>query len=166
MSHSHMPVQHLLRQVELYRSKRQCGAHLDVRPPWLTDFTESIADLFEPLGDDARAGYDCRLVDGRWVLEMFLGGTEIVGGPQDGELRYANFLFDLHGLLDRFDSIERFRWHAIPGPAAEGDGIARSTVMITGTIGEHSLRLHVHSIPPDDAGPGFREHADGRVEPA
>ena len=165
MTHSHMPVQHLLRQVEIYRSKRQQGEQADVRPAWMTAFIESIAGLFEPLADDGRAGYDCRMIDGTWVLEMYLGATEIVGGPDDGQLRYTNFQFDLNGLLDRFDTIDRFRWNAIPGAADDG-GIARSTVMVSGRVGENQMRMHVHSIPPDDAGPGFREDINGEREPA
>lgn len=165
MSHSHMPVQHLLRQVEIYRSKRQQGEQADNRPEWMTALIESIADLFEPLADEGRAGYDCRIVDGRWVLEMYLGATEIVGGPEDGQLSYTNFQFDLHGLLDRFDAVDRFRWNAIPGAAEEG-GIARSTVMISGRVGENEVRMHVHSIPPADAGPGFRQTLDGEITPA
>lgn len=166
MSHSHMPVQHLLRQVEIYRSKRQTGESADNRPEWMTSFIEGIADLFEPLADEGRAGYDCRLVDGTWVLEMYLGATEIVGGPQDGQLRYTNFQFDLHGLIDRLDTVDRFRWNAIPDAAEDGEGIARSTVLISGTVDGNLLRMHVHSMPPADAGPGFRQQLNGDVEPA
>lgn len=164
MTHSHMPVRHLLRQVEIYRARREQGEQNDVRPEWITEFIETVADLFEPLADDGRAGFDCRLVDELWVVEMFLGGTELVGGARDGQTRYTNFQFDLHALTKCFDTIERFRWNAIPETVDETGGLPRSSVMIEGGVGEESLRLHVYSLPPEDAGPGFREHTDGRVE--
>lgn len=165
MPHSHMPVQHLLRQVELYRSRREDGRQQDVRPDWLTQFIESCAELFEPLAEDARAGFDCRLVDDVWVLEMYLGGTEIVGGPDDGQLRYSNFQFNLHGLLDRFDDVDRFRWNAIPDCPDDADGNPRSSLLVSGRIEDNALRMHVYSVPPEEAGPGFREYEDGRREP-
>jgi len=165
MPHSHMPVRHLLRQVELYRAKREQGDQPDARPEWLTGFIEGIAALFEPLADDGRAGYDCRLVDDRWVLEMYLGATEMVGGSEDGQLRYTNFQFDLDGLCERFDRLDRFCWTAIPDAPDESGGAPRSSVMISGTVNKEPLRLHIYSMPPTDAGPGFREFADGRREP-
>ena len=162
MSHSHMPVRHLLKQVEIYRSKRE---QRDVRPDWVTDLIERVADLFEPLADEGRVGYDCQLTDDRWVVEMFLGATEIVGGPRDGQSRYTNFQFDLHNLLDLFEEIDRFRWNSFP-ERSDDEGRPRSSVMIDGRVGIHAVRLHVYSFPPDDAGPGFREFADGSVRPA
>lgn len=166
MSHSHMPVNHLLRQVAIYRSKRQQGTQNDVRPEWMTVFVESVADLFEPLADEGRVGFDCQFVDDRWVLEMYLGGTELVGGSNDGEMRYSMFQLDLHGLFERFEIIDRFRWNSIPDSLDDEEGTPRSSVMIEGRVGENTVRLHIYSIPPEDAGPGFREFPDGRVEPA
>ena len=163
MSHSHMPVRHLLRQVEIYRSKRE---QRDSRPDWLTQFIEEAADLFEPLDDAGRVGFDCQLVEDRWVVEMYMGGTEIVGGPNDGEIRHAVFQLDLHAMLNRFEEVDRFRWNCIPESLDEDEGTPRSSVMIDGRTGGNALRLHVYSFPPEDAGPGFREFEDGRVEPA
>ena len=40
------------------------------------------------------------------------------------------------------------------------------SVMIEGNVDGNSVRLHIYSFPPDDAGPGFRELADGSVQPA
>ena len=162
MSHSHMPVKHLLRQVEIYRSKRE---QRDVRPEWVTRLIERVADLFEPLADEARVGYDCQLAEDRWIVEMFLGATELVGGPRDGQSRYTNFQFDFHHLLDLFATVDRFRWNALP-EKLDDEGTPRSSVMIEGSVDGNSVRLHIYSFPPDDAGPGFRELADGTVQPA
>jgi len=162
MSHSHMPVRHLLRQVEIYRSKRQ---QRDVRPEWVTALIERVADQFEPLADEGRVGFECQLVEDRWVIEMYLGGSEFVGGPRDGQMRYTNFQFDLHNLLDAFEVIDRFRWNAFPEKLDDDEGLPRSSVMIEGRTDGNMVRLHVYSFPPDDAGPGFQEYPDGRVQP-
>ena len=162
MSHSHMPVRHLLRQVEIYRSNRE---QRDVRPEWVTELIERVADLFEPLADEARVGYDCQLTEDRWVIEMFLGATELIGGPRDGQSRFTNFQFDLHNLLDLFATVDRFRWNSFP-EKLDDEGTPRSSVMIEGNVDGNMVRLHIYSFPPEDAGPGFRELADGTVKPA
>ncbi|MGH7130251.1 MAG: hypothetical protein ACREIV_16900, partial [Planctomycetaceae bacterium] len=63
MSHSHMPVNHLIRQVELYRERRR---ERDVRPAAVTEFIEAAAELFEPLMEEGRVGFDCCAGEQRW----------------------------------------------------------------------------------------------------
>lgn len=163
MSHSHMPVQHLLKQVEIYKARKNSR---DVRPEWVTAFIERVAELFEPLADDGRVGFDCQLLDDQWIIGLYLGSTEFVGGPDDGEVRYNNFQFDLHGLLDCFCEIDQFLWNAFPDLQTEAEAsCARSSVMISGRVQEKPLRLRIYSIPPQDAGPGFREFNNGSRQP-
>lgn len=163
MSHSHLPVQHLLKQVEIYRSKR---SQRDVRPDWLTAFIDAIAELFEPVEDDGRVGFDCHPGEDGWTVGVYLGRTEIVGGPDDGQSRYAGFRFDLLPLLEQFSEIERFRWSAFPDGGEDEDAALLSFVTIEGCVQDQSLRLRICAIPPADAGPGFRQYPDGRREPA
>lgn len=161
MSHSHLPVRHLLKQVEIYKSRRN---QRGIRPEWLTAFIEDVAELFEPVSDDGRVGFDCQLAEQGWALALYLGGTEIVGGPDDGQSRYASFQFDLLKLIDRFSEIERFRWSAFPERSDLHGGRPLSLVTIEGLVGGQWLRLQIHSVPPTDAGPGFRQFPDGRRE--
>lgn len=163
VSHSHIPVQHLLKQVELFKSRRESRT---VRPEWLTAFIERIADLFEPLADDGRVGFDCRLLEDRWVVAMYLGATEIVGGPEDGELKFTNFQFDVHGLVDRFCEIDRLVWNAIPEAIVGDADTPRSSITVDGRVEGNTLRLQVYAIPPNDAGPGFRKPIDGDRQPS
>ena len=163
MAHSHLPVQHLIRQVEIYRSKRRQG----VRPDWLTRFVDDAADLFEPLSEVARVGFDCHLADDRWVVGLYLGSIEIVGGPEDGLAHVPGFEFDVLRLIGQFSEVERIRWNAPQkeseaegGPSAEG-----SLLAIDGRVGEHPLRVQVYSQPPQIAGPGLRRYPDGRCDP-
>ena len=163
MSHSHLPVQHLLKQVQIYKSQRnQRGA----RPDWLTAFIEDVAELFEPVDEEGRVGFDCQLVEDGWTVGLYLGGTEIVGGPRDGGSQHAGFQFELLTLLDRFSDIERFRWSVFPDCGEEPDATALSFVTIEGRVQENWLRLRIYSVPHADAGPGFRQFPDGRREPA
>lgn len=161
MSHSHLPVRHLLKQIEIYKSKR---AQRGIRPEWLTTFIEDVAELFEPVADDGRVGFDCQLAEEGWTVALYLGGTEMVGGPEDGQSQYTGFQFDLLQLIDRFSEIERFRWSAFPEGSDLHEGASLSLVTIEGVVGDQWLRLRIHSVPPTDAGPGFRQFPDGRRE--
>lgn len=163
VSHSHLPVAHLLKQVELYRSKRQ---ERDVRPVWLSNFINAAADLFEPLTDVGRVGFDCRLAEECWEVGMFLGTTEIVGGRDDGQARNTDFEFNLLGLLDYFEEVTRLRWNAVSSQGCDEDNLANSHVLVEGRVGENSIRLLVFAEPPRNIGPGLRKHADGRCETA
>jgi len=153
-----MPVKHLLKQVEIYRSKRN---NRDVRPPWVTELIDRVADLFEPTTGVGRVGFECQLAEDCWVVGMYLGSTEIIGGPDDGQTQQSNFHFDLLELIDCFNNIERVRWSAFP-EGTDDASTACSLITIEGCVGENSLRLKVYANPPADAGPGFRKYADGR----
>ena len=159
MSHSHMPVKHLLKQVEIYKNKRRTR---DRRPTWVTDFINEVAELFEPLRDVGRVGFDCQLAQDRWILAMYLGSTELVGGKHDGQARHTNFQFDLSALTEIFDSISQFCWDAFPDGADDDSSNVHSLITVEGTIGTHPVILRLYSVPPTDAGPGFRQYPDGR----
>ena len=170
LSHSHIPLRHLLKQIETYSPNRK---KRDVRPPWLVRFIEAAAQLFEPFDSVGRVGFDCSLLDDEWVVGIYLGGTEIVGGRLDGKTLFANFCFDLAELIRRFDEIQELRWTALPEPLelAEPDGKPgepgreRSYVTITGTVEGHSVRLSIFSIPPDAVQPALRRLPDGTYVP-
>ncbi len=161
MSHSHMPIRHLLKQVEIFKSKR---SQRDVRPAWVTSFIDEIADLFEPMTDVGRVGFDCHLAEDCWFVGLFLGCTEIVGGPDDGQSQFSSFRFDLMPLLERFSNVDRFEWHSVPHLESAGDSNVGSYITIDGHVAENRLRLDIRSIPPETAGPGFKAYADGRYD--
>ncbi|HID21208.1 MAG TPA: hypothetical protein EYP14_02260 [Planctomycetaceae bacterium] len=171
MSHSHIPIRHLLKRIETDSPNRR---KRDMRPPWLVRFIEDAAQLFEPFHGVGRVGFDCSLLDDEWVVGIYLGGTEIVGGPLDGKTVFANFCFDLAELIRRFDEVHALRWTALPEPidldqpGDEPDGPARerSYVTVSGQVGGHSVRLSIFSIPPDMVQPALRRWPDGTYEPA
>ena len=163
MSHSHIPVKHLLKQLETYRSTRR---NRDIRPDWLTGLIGRLSELFEPEDQVARVGFECRLTEEAWELLLFLGSTEIVGGPDDGKTRLANFRLDLLALMDNFTEIDHVEWLARPQMEADKAESTASLLQIAGRINEEPLRLMIFAVPPADVGPGIRKHQNGNCEPA
>jgi hypothetical protein len=162
VSHSHIPVRHLLKQVDIYRANRD---KRDARPEWVTAFIDNVADLFEPMFDDGRVGFDCQPIEDRWIVGMYLGGTEIVGGCDDGQFQHTDFQFDLMQLTELFSQVDELQWSAFPH-RPDGDQMpASSFITVEGRVGEHAIRLQLYSVPPTDAGPALRQYQDGRCTP-
>jgi hypothetical protein len=160
LNHSHIPVRHLLRQLDSQRAEWKSR---DRRPDWLADFINAAADWFDPMSGVGRVGFDTRPIEGRWEVAMYLGSTEVIGGPQDGESQPAAFSFDLLGLMRMFARVDQLSWTAQPGPAV-ADRMLEARVTVEGLVGEHAVVLHVCSLPPEDAGPGFRRYSNGRCD--
>jgi len=135
----------------------------DHRPDWLRRLTEEIAEKFEPLRDIARAGYDCRLDEHGWLLRMYLGTTEIIGGPKDGQIEHASFRMDLKPVLQLFECVDRFEWYSLTNTdPAEFDGDIRSLLTVTGTVdGAHQVRLELLASPPRCVGSSLHETGSG-----
>lgn len=156
MTHSHLPVQHLIKQVETFRARRESR---DIRPDWLVDLIEDVADMFDP-SSDARVGFDCQMDEGRWVVGLFLGGTEIVGGRNDGLSKHTAFRFDIAALLNHFSMIEACGWES----GEDGDGytlMSGSRLEVEGLVEANRVCLRIFAISPEDVGPGFRRMPDG-----
>ena len=104
-----MPINHLLRNLE--NRERRTG---DSRPTWLVELIDQAADLFEPLMSVSRVGFDCWPTEKDWMVFLFLGDTEIVGGRDDGRLDPLEFRFDLLGLLDLLEDVQQIQWMVLP----------------------------------------------------
>lgn len=164
MPHAHLTVSHLLKQLETHRERRNAR---DRRPRWLTAIVDDAADLFDPVDGLGRVGFDCRPTETGWVAVLYLGSEECVGGPDDGRTRPADFRFDVLGVMKLFDAVDDVAFDAFPSIAAddEGEPIAAGVrLTVHGTVGENSLTLHVHAVPPETVGPGFRRFPNGRRE--
>ncbi len=162
MSHSHIAVEQLLKQMEIWEP----GKHRrEARPLWLTALIEETAELFEPLTGIARVGFDCRMQDETAIVRMYLGTTEIVGGSRDGQQQPMSFEVNLDRLRSRFDEVDEFSWSVFPENARDIEE-AQAYVTISGVIDAHRVRFHLFATAPSDAGPGMRVYQDGRVEPA
>ena len=163
MSHSHMPMMHLLKQVELYKARKQ---QRDNRPAWLVEIINELADLFEPVADVGRVGYECQFEEDQWVVSLFLGSTEIVGGMNDGTSQLMNFQFNALPLLSKFDEIEQLELHAFPDENWRDEFGVGAYLTIAGMIDGNQLKLHIQSEPPHDAGPGLRQFPNGEFNPS
>ncbi len=154
-----MPVKHLLDQLEQYKSKRN---NRDLRPAWVTRFVNEAAELFEPLDEIGRVGFDCQFADDCWEVALYLGSQELVGGREDGQRRHSSFHFDVNGLLNHFDQVEQLQFAAYHQMQGDEIKLPCGLVMIDGWLETNRLKVRVHSIPPAEMGPGLRRYADGR----
>lgn len=159
MPHSHLVMQHLLKQLELKAARKDSP---DRRPQWLSDVILRWSSVFEPYAGVGRIGFACEPdEDHGWRVRLYLGTTELVGGKNDGEWKHPGFELNFSKLTDEFTQLDDFRWN-VSAPGTDG---SHSFVTIGGTIGEHFVEVKVYSRPPRDAGPAFRQHLDGTVEP-
>ncbi len=173
-----MSIEELLEQMEQYRLRRE---HRDYRPDWLKRMIAKAAGVFEPLQDLGRVGYDCRLDERGWTVCMYLGATEVIGGPHDGHIDHASFRVDLRQLQSLFRSVDRLEWYSMAdgttagtetrtehltcaaGLPAAGPSI-RSLVSVHGTtICGNSLVVELLAVPPDFVGPGLHCRPSGML---
>ena len=166
LSHAHLTIQHLLKQVELYSAR--CGKKRTSRPEWAEELIDQVAELFEPLSDVGRVGFDFQPSDERDEIGFYLGCTEIVGGKDDGERRHINFQFDALRMQALFGRVDRFVWNAFPDnddPEAAPVASHFSFLTLDADYHGHAVRLHIYGMAPESAGPGLRQWSDGTVEP-
>lgn len=157
MSHSHLLVHHLLKQLENHKRDRR---DRDRRPEWLNAFIHQTAALFEPLMGVARVGYQCELSPDGWEARLYLGSTEVIGGREDGQSRLISFEFDFARLSEGFTRLDEFRWNV----CSNSDGSTGSFVTLRGLVDENVICLKIYSRPPRDVGPAFRLRTDGTLE--
>lgn len=159
MTHSHLAVQHLIKQVEAYGERRQAQQRI---PDWLLAFVHDVAGRFEPFSGVARPGYEWTRSDDRWEVSVFLGKMELVGGARDGAAVPVNFRFDLHGLIAAFDEVASVQWNAFPDCCAyEDDVLDLSFVSAEGLVRGEPVSVQIHAGPPDTAATALRQHSDG-----
>lgn len=157
MSHSHLLVHHLLKQLENHKRDR---AERNGRPGWLNAFIHQTAALFEPLAGVGRVGFQCELGSTGWEARLYLGSTEIVGGRDDGRSRLISFEFDFGRLVETFRRLDEFRWNV----CTNFDGSSGSFVTLRGMVDDNPICLKIYSRAPQDAGPAFRLLPDGTLE--
>ena len=158
LAHSHLLVQHLLKQLEQHRRDR---GERQRRPEWLSVFVHQTAALFEPMRGVGRVGSQCEYTNDGWEARLYLGSTEIVGGKDDGHFQFIGFELDFVRLTESFTRVDEFRWSV----GSTGRGASPSFITVRGAIDEHKVVLKVYSTPPREAGPAFRQHTDGSIDP-
>ena len=142
-----MSIEELLQQMEEYRSRRKKNDH---RPKWLRVFIHQMAEMFEPLAYSGRVGFDCQAGDNGWIVTMYLGTTEIIGGPRDGQIDHVSFRVDLTRLVRQFKSVERLEWYSVSN---EGDDrfndSTRSLLSVVGQLDNlQTIQLELLATPP------------------
>ncbi|MCA9034664.1 MAG: hypothetical protein KDA91_06015 [Planctomycetaceae bacterium] len=157
-----MSIEELLEQMEQYRLRRE---QQDYRPDWLKQFIRKAACLFEPLADFGRVGYDCRVDERGWILCMYLGATETIGGPLDGHIDHAGFRMDLKHLQSLFVRIDRMEWYSVANKDSRTpEQSIRSLLSVHGVVGEaNEIKLELMAVPPDFVGPGLHCRPNGMI---
>ena len=172
MSHSDFDVQYHMSKLENWQPGER---RRDARPEWMTNLIENVAEVFEPLTGVARVGFDCRLqeVDPEncspgdqplWVVRMYLGRNELVGGPEDGRQVPMSFDLDLEQLQTHFADVDEFTWSVFP---ADGEDIVddQSFVTVSGLVEDNRVRMHVFAVAPQEVAPAMKTYqSDGRCE--
>lgn len=146
MAHSHLLVQHLLKQLEQYKARR---AQRDPRPAWLTDFVQRAAAHFSPYAGVGRVGCECEATEQGWEARFYLGTTEIVGGPHDGATQALSFELHLSGLLSCFTTVHDLRWNVAAGSGRTGG----SFITVQGLVQQYPLCVKAYSRPPQHQRP-------------
>ena len=143
MSHSHLLVHHLLKQLENHkRERRDCVR----RPEWLNAFIHQTAALFEPLAGVGRVGYQCEPSLDGWEARLYSGfdGDRPVAAD-DGQSRMISFSnLDLARLAEGFARVDEFRWNV----CSNLDGTSSSFVTMWGLVDDNSICLKIYSRPP------------------
>ena len=117
---SHPPIEDLLEQLEEYRVRREVR---DGRPDRITDFITEIAEAFEPLHGVGRVGFDCRVEPSGWLISMYLGSTEVVGGRDDGLKNHAAFNFDVDAAVALFSIVDCVQFTSQPSANGVDSGV-------------------------------------------
>jgi hypothetical protein len=157
LAHSHLLVQHLLKQLELHRRDRNDRQR---RPEWLIVFVHQVAALFEPMKGIGRVGSECEYTDAGWEARLYLGSTEIVGGKDDGRFQLIAFELDFVRLTESFTRLDDFRWSV----SGTNEGSNSSFITLRGLVDDNQVSLKIYSRPPIEAGPALRQHSDGTVD--
>lgn len=114
-------------------------------PDWLKQFADAAALEMQPADVLAPVGCHYCLTDGTWEVALFASSTEIVGGNQDGLLRFSRFQVDVQALVGLFSELEDVSWQALPMGADDELG---AHLAIAGCLGEHRVCLRILALPP------------------
>lgn len=166
MNHSHVPIRHLIRQLEKTREGR--AEHPRGNRPlplWMGRFIAQAAELFEPFSGLARVGYETIRCGESWEISLFLSEQEQVGGSADGQITAVNFRFNVLGLSQCFSRLESLTWNAFPNSHVCFDDKGDLAFLIArGDVEGTQVSLQILAAPPEHIGPGMRAYADGRIE--
>lgn len=170
-----LPLEKLLEQLDLPQSERP---RRDMRPQWLRDMIDCVADLFEPLAHAGRVGFDCKPENGRWHVSFYLGAAEHIGGALDGHVEAINFRFDVSAVMKCFERVDSCEWRVFPSPESIGvEDVARkdipeglSSLVIDGVVMTETglaepVAVEIHSVPPAESSVGLKVFAGGDVSP-
>jgi hypothetical protein len=130
-------------------------------PKWIQELADAVALQLIPADSLAPIGcHFCPVEGGVWEVALFIASTEIVGGSQDGKLRYSRFHLDLQAVCRQFAQVEEVSWQA--HPLGDNDELGPH-VAIEGRYGNCNVRLRILAFPPDQFPAGRRAVTYGPI---
>lgn len=157
-----MSIDEVLRQMEEYQLRRE---ERDYRPTWLKEFIQRISTIFEPLTDAGRVGYECETDEDGWIVCMYLGTTEIIGGPRDGQIDHVSFRLNIQQLVAEFSATHRVEAYSIANDADDRfNEPIRCVIVVHGLVEEqHAVKLEILTAPPKYVAPGLHRGPGGEI---
>ncbi|MCA9050305.1 MAG: hypothetical protein KDA89_16330 [Planctomycetaceae bacterium] len=151
-----MSIEDLLQQLSEIRDRK---AQCDRRPEWLRSFIQRVADQYEPLSLVGRIGFDCQWDERGWTVCMYMGTTEVIGGPNDGQIDHVDFRIDLQQLMNLFQSVRRVEWYSVADQqklVTESLNV-RSVLAVRGQVSNgDEIQLELLGVPPKFVRPGLK----------
>lgn len=97
-----------------------------------------------------------------WEVSVFVGTTEIVGGPMDGTSFTTSLRLNISEVMNLFDEVDNVSWQS--DAVADDDDLAQH-VSFEGTARGHKVWLRVLKESPEGTGPGQILHShNGKLE--
>ena len=93
-----------------------------------------------------------------WTICMYLGTTEIIGGPKDGQIEHAGFVIDIKQLMEMFQQVHRFEWYSLSNENDQRfNETTRSLLTVHGEVEDGFVQLELLACPPKYVAPAIRK---------
>lgn len=120
-------------------------------PEWLATLANEIAVQIEPLGTMSPIGCHYHSGPAGWEITVFAALTEVVGGPNDGQVFGTGFEIDLKALMNIFSRVNTMHWQS--QSLGQQDELG-AHLSIEGLYGEEPVCVRIPAISPERFGPG------------
>ena len=85
---------------------------MNTPPEWLAALADEVATRIQPLEEMGPIGCHYFLAPSGWEITVFPALTEVVGGPNDGQMFGSKFEVDVVSLLSVFSQVTAVRWQS------------------------------------------------------
>lgn len=137
-------------------------AQKGTRPPaWLRWFANDVARGV--VGDSMHTPVGCHFhhnSSAEWEVTVFIGSTEVVGGPKDGTTIASHIQLDIGHVIGLFDTAPMVTWQT---DRISADDDLRQHISFEGIARSHHVWLRILSDPPEGFEPSRLLHTSSGV---